>query len=756
MEFLQELNKPQLEAATHINGPMMVIAGAGSGKTRVLTYRIAHLIKNGVDPFNIISLTFTNKAAREMKTRISDIIGENEGRNIWMGTFHSIFSRILRIEAEKLNYPSNFTIYDTQDTKSLIKSIIKELGIDEKVYKVGMVYGRISGAKNNLISAVNYATNPEIQEEDKRTGKPEIGRIYKAYVQRCFRSGAMDFDDLLFNTNVLLRDFPEVLVKYQHKFKYILVDEYQDTNFSQYLIIKQLAAAHENICVVGDDAQSIYSFRGANIQNILNFQKDYPDFKIYKLEQNYRSSKTIVEAANNVIANNKEQIPKEVWTSNEEGEKIKLQRSLSDNDEGVFVANEIFNLKNNKQLSNDKFAILYRTNAQSRSFEEALRRLNLAYKIYGGQSFYQRKEIKNLLAYFRLAANNNDEEALKRVINYPARGIGKTSLDKLTIAANENSTSLWEVIKSPSKFGLKFNSGTLNKFESFYSMIRSFSVRLDSNDAYDLAKEMAKTTGILKELGGDKTPEGISRFENIQELLNGIKEFSDSDGDGDLKKLSDFLIDVALLTDADADDDSEPKVSLMTIHAAKGLEFPVVFLVGLEENLFPSQLSLNSRADLEEERRLFYVAITRAEKTLVLSYAQTRFRWGNLIQCEPSRFVDEIDAQFLEFPSKTTEPKRKAFSFDQERINFSSTGKSTSQNPNLTPVRKLKTSPPSNFESDDASLIATGMEVMHEKFGKGKVIATEGESPNKKATVFFPRVGHKQLLLRFAKVKILN
>ena len=756
MEFLQELNKPQLEAATHINGPMMVIAGAGSGKTRVLTYRIAHLIKNGVDPFNIISLTFTNKAAREMKTRISDIIGENEGRNIWMGTFHSIFSRILRIEAEKLNYPSNFTIYDTQDTKSLIKSIIKELGIDEKVYKVGMVYGRISGAKNNLISAVNYATNPEIQEEDKRTGKPEIGRIYKAYVQRCFRSGAMDFDDLLFNTNVLLRDFPEVLVKYQHKFKYILVDEYQDTNFSQYLIIKQLAAAHENICVVGDDAQSIYSFRGANIQNILNFQKDYPDFKIYKLEQNYRSSKTIVEAANNVIANNKEQIPKEVWTSNEEGEKIKLQRSLSDNDEGVFVANEIFNLKNNQQLSNDKFAILYRTNAQSRSFEEALRRLNLAYKIYGGQSFYQRKEIKNLLAYFRLAANNNDEEALKRVINYPARGIGKTSLDKLTIAANENSTSLWEVIKSPSKFGLKFNSGTLNKFESFYSMIRSFSVRLDSNDAYDLAKEMAKTTGILKELGGDKTPEGISRFENIQELLNGIKEFSDSDGDSDLKKLSDFLIDVALLTDADADDDSEPKVSLMTIHAAKGLEFPVVFLVGLEENLFPSQLSLNSRADLEEERRLFYVAITRAEKTLVLSYAQTRFRWGNLIQCEPSRFVDEIDAQFLEFPSKITEPKRKAFSFDQERINFSSTGKSTSQNPNLKPVRKLKTSPPSNFESDDASLIATGMEVMHEKFGKGKVIATEGESPNKKATVFFPRVGHKQLLLRFAKVKILN
>ena len=542
MEFLQELNKPQLEAATHINGPMMVIAGAGSGKTRVLTYRIAHLINNGVDPFNIISLTFTNKAAREMKTRISDIIGENEGRNIWMGTFHSIFSRILRIEAEKLNYPSNFTIYDTQDTKSLLKSIIKELGIDDKVYKVGMVYGRISGAKNNLISAVNYATNPEIQEEDKRTGKPELGRIYKAYVQRCFRSGAMDFDDLLFNTNVLLRDFPEVLVKYQHKFKYILVDEYQDTNFSQYLIIKQLAAAHENICVVGDDAQSIYSFRGANIQNILNFQKDYPDFNIYKLEQNYRSSKTIVEAANSVIANNKEQIPKEVWTSNEEGDKIKLQRSLSDNDEGVFVANEIFNLKNNKQLSNDKFAILYRTNAQSRSFEEALRRLNLAYKIYGGQSFYQRKEIKNLLAYFRLAANNNDEEALKRVINYPARGIGKTSLDKLTIAANENSTSLWEVIQSPSKFGLKFNSATLNKFESFYSMIRSFSVRLDSTDAYDLAKEMAKTTGILQELGGDKTPEGISKFENIQELLNGIKEFSDSDGDSDLKKLSDFLI----------------------------------------------------------------------------------------------------------------------------------------------------------------------------------------------------------------------
>lgn len=756
MEFLQELNKPQLEAATHINGPMMVIAGAGSGKTRVLTYRIAHLINNGVDPFNIISLTFTNKAAREMNTRISDIVGENEGRNIWMGTFHSIFSRILRIEAEKINYPSNFTIYDTQDTKSLLKSIIKELRLDDKVYKVGMVYSRISGAKNNLISAVDYATHPEIQEEDRRTGKPEIGRIYKAYVQRCFRSGAMDFDDLLFNTNVLLRDFPEVLIKYQHKFKYILVDEYQDTNFSQYLIIKQLAAAHENICVVGDDAQSIYSFRGANIQNILNFQKDYPDFSIYKLEQNYRSSKTIVEAANSVIANNKEQIPKAVWTSNENGEKIKLQRSLSDNDEGAFVANEIFNLKNNKQLPNDKFAILYRTNAQSRSFEEALRKLNLAYRIYGGLSFYQRKEIKDLLAYFRLAANNSDEEALKRVINYPARGIGKTSLDKLTIAANENSTSLWEVVKEPLRFGLKFNSGTLNKFESFYSMIRSFSVRLDSTDAYDLAKEMAKTTGILKELGGDKTPEGVSKFENIQELLNGIKEFSDSDGDSDLKKLSDFLIDVALLTDADAEDDSEPKISLMTIHAAKGLEFPVVFVVGLEENLFPSQLSLNSRADLEEERRLFYVAITRAEKNLILSYAQTRFRWGNLIHCEPSRFIDEIDERFLEFPSAAVEPRKKAFSFDQERMNFNSSASSSSQNRNLKPVRKLKTAAPSNFESDDPKLIATGMEVMHEKFGKGKVISTEGESPNKKATVFFPRVGHKQLLLRFAKVKILN
>ncbi len=755
MDFLQDLNQQQRKAAEQINGPMMVIAGAGSGKTRVLTYRIAHLIKQGVDPFNIISLTFTNKAAREMKSRISAIVGEDEGRNIWMGTFHSIFARILRIEADKLNYPSNFTIYDTQDTKSLLKSIIKELRLDDKVYKVGNVYGRISGAKNNLISAVEYANHPEIQEEDKRTGKPALGTIYKAYVQRCFRAGAMDFDDLLFNTNVLLRDFPEILNKYQHKFRYILVDEYQDTNFSQYLIIKQLAAAHENICVVGDDAQSIYSFRGANIQNILNFKRDYPDYNLYKLEQNYRSSKTIVEAANSVIANNKDQIEKEVWTSNDSGNRIKLHKSLSDNDEGIFVANEIFSIKNNEQLSNDKFAILYRTNAQSRSFEEALRKLNLNYKIYGGLSFYQRKEIKDLLAYFRLAANSKDEEALKRVINYPARGIGKTTVDKIIVAASENQCSLWDVIEDPKSKNLKINSGTAAKLESFHSMIRSFSVRLDNTDAYDLAKEMAKTTGILRELGSDKTPEGISRFENIQELLNGIKEFTDDNSETEVSTLSDFLVDVALLTDADEKEDDEPKISLMTIHAAKGLEFPVVFVVGLEENLFPSQLSLNSRADLEEERRLFYVAITRAEKSLILSYAQTRFRWGNLIHCEPSRFIDEIDDRFIDFPTESLPKQRKSFSFDQERMRFS--GAQNFSANNFKPVRKFQTtSSTSKFEADDPSLINTGMEVMHEKFGKGKVISTEGEAPNRKATVFFPKVGHKQLLLRFAKVKILD
>ncbi len=759
MEFLQELNKAQRAAASHTNGPMMVIAGAGSGKTRVLTYRIAHLISLGIDPFNIISLTFTNKAAREMKTRIGQIVGENEGKNIWMGTFHSIFSRILRIEADKLNYPSNFTIYDTQDTKSLLKTIIKELGLDDKVYKVGIVYGRISGSKNNLISAVEYSEHPEIQEEDRRAGRPSLGKIYRSYVQRCYRAGAMDFDDLLFNTNVLLRDFPDVLIKYQHKFKYILVDEYQDTNFSQYLIIKQLAAAHENICVVGDDAQSIYSFRGANIQNILNFKKDYPDYGLYKLEQNYRSSKVIVEAANSIIANNKDQIEKEVWTSNDEGSKIKVNKSLSDNDEGVFVANEIFNIKNNEQLSNDNFAILYRTNAQSRSFEEALRKLNLNYKIYGGQSFYQRKEIKDLLSYFRLTANHRDEEALKRVINYPARGIGKTTLDKLTIAASENDTSIWEVLKSPQNFGVKVNSGTFNKLESFQTMIRSFASRLDTADAYDLAKEIAKSTGILKDLGGDKTPEGVSRFENIQELLNGIKEFADTATGESSHKLSDFLIDVALLTDADETDDGEPKISLMTIHAAKGLEFPVVFVVGLEENLFPSQLSLNSRADLEEERRLFYVAVTRAESKVILSYAQTRFRWGNLIHCEPSRFINEIDSKYVEFPRVAPVQQRKAFSFEQERMRFGGgDSREELQRKNLKPVRKLNATSTvtSDFQADDPSSVATGMEVMHEKFGKGKVISTEGEIPNKKATVFFPKVGHKQLLLRFAKIKILD
>ena len=759
MDFLKELNTAQRVASTHINGPMMVIAGAGSGKTRVLTYRIAHLIKNGVDPFNIMALTFTNKAAREMKSRIGQIVGEDEGRNIWMGTFHSIFARILRIEADRINYPSNFTIYDTQDTKSLLKAIIKELNLDDKVYKVGMVYGRISGAKNNLISAVNYSDHPEIQEEDRRAGRPELKRIYKRYVQRCYRAGAMDFDDLLFNTNVLLRDFPDVLIKYQHKFKYILVDEYQDTNFSQYLIIKQLAAAHENLCVVGDDAQSIYSFRGANIQNILNFKKDYPDFALYKLEQNYRSTKVIVEAANSVIEKNKDQIEKEVWTSNAEGAKIKVHRSISDNDEGVFVANEIFTEKNNNQLSNDSFAILYRTNAQSRSFEEALRKLNLNYRIYGGLSFYQRKEIKDLLAYFRLSANQNDEEALKRVINYPARGIGKTTLEKLIIAANENDTSLWNVLSSPKEYGVKVNSGTLSKLESFRTKIQSYSVQLEKLDAFELAKDIAKSTGILKELGGDKTPEGISRYENIQELLNGIKEFTDGTEEETVRTLSDFLVDVALLTDADEKDDGEPKISLMTIHAAKGLEFPIVFVVGLEENLFPSQLSLNAREDLEEERRLFYVAITRAEQKVFLSYAQTRFKWGNLISCEPSRFIDEIDSRFVDFPDLSQAAVKKPFSFDQERMRFASVSgsKEALQRKNFKPIRKLKTSTTvSDFKADDPSDIQTGMEVVHEKFGKGKVIAVEGNDPNRKATVFFPRVGHKQLLLRFAKIKILN
>jgi DNA helicase-2/ATP-dependent DNA helicase PcrA len=752
----------------------MIIAGAGSGKTKVLTSRIAHLMHSGVDSFNILALTFTNKAAKEMKERVEKILGSTEARNLYIGTFHSVFARILRAEAEKLGYPQSFTIYDTDDSRSVIKAVINDMGLDDKHYKPNVVHNRISSAKNALVGPAEYALDTFIQQEDARSNRPAIGDIYASYVARCFKNGAMDFDDLLFKMHELLRDFPEVLHKYQHKFKYLLIDEYQDTNPVQYQIAKLLAAVHENICVVGDDAQSIYAFRGANIQNILNFRKDYPEFAMYKLEQNYRSTKTIVEAANSIISKNKDQIQKEVWTANDEGHAIKVHRALTDNDEGYFVANQIYSIRAETGANPSKFAILYRTNAQSRAFEEALRKLNVPYKIYGGLSFYQRKEIKDLIAYYRLTCNPNDEESLKRIINYPKRGIGDTTINKIVVGAAERQISIWEMIDRSWEIGL--SGATMHKVGEFVTLIKSFAVHLETKNAYDIGHHIASESGLLKELYSDRTPEGVARYDNIQELLNGMKEFSDKtdpEFPDNINTLSDFLIDVALLTDADNEDESdEGKVSLMTIHAAKGLEFEYVNIVGLEENLFPSQLSINSREELEEERRLFYVALTRAEKRATLSYALTRYKWGQLQQCEPSRFIEEIDEQYLELPvaeKPRTQPK--SFDFQTERSTFF--GKDAPvrrayqprEKPNepSTPVappvgfRKLNNVAPAElFQGDftDASMITIGAEVIHDKFGKGKVINIEGDAPDQKATIFFPSAGQKQLLLKFAKLKI--
>ena len=773
---------------------MMVIAGAGSGKTRVLTYRIAYLIQHGVDPFSILSLTFTNKAAREMKERIGKVIGEGEARNIWMGTFHSIFARILRMECERINYPRNFTIYDTQDSRALIKDIIKGLGMDDKVYKPASVQARISNAKNNLIDARGYADHAEIMSEDHQAGRPRIAEIYRAYENRCFRAQAMDFDDLLFKMNVLLRDSPDLLLKYQHKFSYILVDEYQDTNFAQYLIIKQLAALRENLCVVGDDAQSIYGFRGANIQNILNFKQDYPDFALYKLEQNYRSTKYIVDAANSVIANNKDQIEKVVWTANGEGERIAVHRCYSDNEEGRWAATQIFDLHNQRQQHWKDIAILYRTNAQSRSFEESLRKLNVPYRIYGGLSFYQRKEIKDLIAYFRLTANPRDDEALKRIINYPTRGIGKTTMDRLLVESTERDVSIWDLVTDELAPPTSVKGASLRKVQDFVQMMRGFAAELDTKDAHDLGMHIAKHTGLVHTLYQDKTPEGVARYDNVQELLNGMKSFVEQAKETDpdaFASLGDFLLDVALLTDADQDDGDENKVSMMTIHAAKGLEFENVFIVGLEEELFPSSMALQSRADLEEERRLFYVALTRAKRTCALSYALTRYKWGQLIQAEPSRFIEEINSDCLIMPSaqqaKPT-PFAGEASFEAQRKNWQSMGsgnpgaafdrmaankKATGASP-AHPFKKKPAQPPvsssgkrmARVESTASAPaapntgpvagIAEGVNVWHEKFGKGKVLRVEGASPNEKATVFFPKAGQKQLLLKFAKLEIIQ
>ncbi len=741
-----------------LRGPVMIIAGAGSGKTRVITYRVAHLIRHGVDSFNILVLTFTNKAAKEMRERINKLVGA-EAKNIWMGTFHSVFAKILRVEADKLGYPNNFTIYDTDDSKSVLRAILKELNLDDKLYSANFVYNRISAAKNNLIGWQEYQGNEQIQIDDSSTGRGQLGLIYETYVKRCYRAGAMDFDDLLFKTNELLKNFPDVLYKYQNKFKFLMVDEYQDTNFSQYLIVKKLAAINENICVVGDDAQSIYAFRGANIQNILNFEKDYPDLKVFKLEQNYRSTQNIVNVANSIIANNKEQLKKHVFSEKETGDKIKVMRAFSDNEEGKMVSEEIMQQRSTKGMKWHDFAILYRTNAQSRSMEEALRKLNIPYKIYGGLSFYQRKEIKDLIAYFRLTFNPNDEEAMKRVINYPRRGIGDTTVDRIIVAADQNGVTPWEVVINPSKF---FDGRTSGAVGVFATMIQSFQVITKTMPAYEAAQHIAQHSGLLKDLYEDKSVEGLNRYENIQELLNGIKEFSERE-DIEEKGLDVFMQDVALLTNDDNDKNKDADtVSLMTIHSSKGLEFPQVYVVGLEENLFPSQMSLNSRTDLEEERRLFYVATTRAESKLTLSYATSRFKFGTLINCEPSRFLDEIDAQYLEldFSAKPQAAQSSFFSDEREAWSTRSKNSETFSKPKPQPVKTTamlaKAHIPSpNFAPSDTSNLQVGMEVEHERFGFGKVISLEGNKPDVKATIFFKEIGQKQLLLKFAKLSIL-
>jgi DNA helicase-2/ATP-dependent DNA helicase PcrA len=762
LDFLAGLNPSQRAAVEQTEGPVMIVAGAGSGKTRVITYRVAHLIQKGVDPFNILVLTFTNKAAKEMRERIMKVVG-SEAKNIWMGTFHSVFARILRVEAELLGYPKNFTIYDTDDTKSLLRAIIKELNLDDKLYNANHVYGRISSAKNNLISPQEYNKNEAILAEDNANGRGQLGQIYMTYAQRCYRAGAMDFDDLLFKTNVLLNKYPDVLHKYQHQFKYLMVDEYQDTNFSQYLIVKRLAAVNENICVVGDDAQSIYAFRGANIQNILNFQKDYPDVKVFKLEQNYRSTKTIVNAANSIIANNKNQLEKNVFSDNEDGEKIKVSRAFSDNEEGKIVAEAISQEKSLKSLKYKDFAILYRTNAQSRSLEEALRKINIPYKLYGGTSFYQRKEIKDLIAYFRLTFNPNDEEALKRVINYPRRGIGDTTVERIMVAADQQQVRLWDVVANAQMF---LDGRSAASVSNFGLMIQSFQATAKTNTAFDTAMHIAQHSGILKDLYEDKSVEGLARYENIQELLNGIKEFSERE-DLEEKGLDIFMQDIALLTNDDNDKDpNADTVSLMTIHSSKGLEFPVVHIVGLEENLFPSQLSLNSRSELEEERRLFYVAVTRAEKKLHLSYATSRYRWGTLNNCEPSRFLDELNPSCLDLDFKPRSSAMPDDDFGSERVQWQ---RKESSNPSGDVFSKpkpkvVKTTsilpkahvPSPGFAPSDTSGLQVGMEVEHERFGFGKVINLEGNKPDIKATIFFKELGQKQLLLKFAKLRIVN
>ena len=748
--FLENLNTSQLESTLQMNGPMIVIAGAGSGKTRVLTYKIAYLITQGVDPFNILSLTFTNKAAKEMKERITKIVGD-EAKNLWMGTFHSVFAKILRIEAHKIGYTANFTIYDSDDSQKLVHRIIKELNLDKDIYKHKIVFSRISSMKNNFISDIDYKKNEELLFSDKISNQPKFHMIYTEYVNRCFKAGAMDFDDLLLKTNELLSNYPETLSKYQNIFKYILVDEYQDTNHSQYLIVKALSDKFQNICVVGDDAQSIYSFRGANISNILNFQNDFQDSKIFRLEQNYRSTKNIVNAANSLIKNNQNRLEKNIWTDNESGEKISVNRLLTDGEEGRFVASSIFEAKMQHQLRNNDFAILYRTNAQSRSFEDALRKKNIPYRVFGGLSFYQRKEIKDVLAYLKLIVNSNDEEALKRIINFPPRGLGQTTVNKISIESNKLNISDYKFIKDYSKDSEVFNKSTKNKLYEFMVLIESLKIKDEVTNVFDMTKEVLKKSGLYKYFNDDESIDGINRIQNIEELLNGIKDFVDNDVSEE-KTVSSFLQSVALITDQDNDEQDLNKVQLMTVHLAKGLEFPYVYIVGMEENLFPSAMNLNSRNELEEERRLFYVALTRAEKKVFLSYVLSRYRWGKLIDSEKSRFIDEIDSQYRSenmLQKQSYINKRDEYSYNKVGIRF----KVPEKKPPKNFVKVKRSTIKSNLF--DSSLII-GNVVFHERFKKGVVVSIEGAGDNKKAEIRFDKFGIKKLLLRFSKLKIIS
>ena len=779
MDYLKGLNNAQYEAVTTLQGPLMVLAGAGSGKTRVLTMRIAHLITNGADPFNILALTFTNKAAREMKERIAKVVGNSDAKSLWMGTFHSVFARILRSEAHYLGFPSNFTIYDTQDSLNVLKKVLKEMNIDSDLYKPKKVQGRISQYKNNLITVKAYYNNPELMEADERANMKLMGQIYQKYVETCFKNGAMDFDDLLLRTNELLTRFPEVLAKYQDRFRYILVDEYQDTNHSQYLIVKALASKFENICVVGDDAQSIYSFRGANIQNILNFKKDYPDAKIVSLEQNYRSTQNIVNAANDLISKNINQFEKNVFSDNEVGEKIKVYRSLSDADEANFVAGNIWEQHNFNQKKFNDFAILYRTNSQTRAFEDALRRKNIPYRVYGGLSFYQRKEIKDLLAYLRLLVNENDSEALLRVINYPMRGIGETTQNKLIVYADSIGQSIANVLDTLPFHApnLGINNSALTKLNDFWQMMKAFQVMLKTENVYQVAMEVAKKSGLIKSLKEDQTPEGISRVENIQELMNSMQGFIDEQQqleDGD-PSLSNFLENIALSAVTQENDEEDDKVSLMTIHLSKGLEFPIVYIVGLEEGLFPSFMSSNSREELEEERRLFYVALTRAEKQAFFSYAVSRFQWGKITDSEPSRFLSEVDTDYLDFINPMVENRGinrsglsssifddtpsmpRSFQKKEPKKKLSTDEQKLPEQPikrNLTPVSSAKINTPDSSQSQD---IEVGDRVRHNRFGVGEVLFLDGTDPNNvKAKIKFATEGEKNLILKFAKLEKIN